>query len=174
MFTRDLIPFAFVCALGFALFGTGCDDGKGTPPDVPTGRFEVRVEGAMDRTFTGEARYRLVDGDLAGFELVIDSTSGLSIDVEKGPIRRKTYQVVEWQLMQVERPGGPPGAMAFLETPDAAFEARNGTIQVTYTGEEAIGGKLSLTMEGSREGVPEDTHSIRAEGEWTATQLLVD
>jgi hypothetical protein len=157
-----------------SIAGTGCSEEGGAPPDVDVGRFDVSVEGAMEASYAGEARYRLVDGQLAGFELVIDSTSGISIDVEHSPIERTTFQVVEWELMQVERPGGAPGTMAFLETPNAAFEARDGTVSVTYTGEGEIGGNLELTMEGSREGVPEDTHSIRMTGQWIATQLRVD
>lgn len=161
-------------ALMAILLLAGCGEGRGTVPDVEPGRFVVQIDGAVRDTLRGEARYRMVDGDLAGVELVIDSVRGLSIDLEPGPVRRKTYQVVEWELLSVDRPGGAPGTSVFFETPDLAFESSDGTVEIIYTADGQIGGAFAVDMEGHRTEGPIDPRSIRVTGTWLATPLRVD
>lgn len=166
-----VLPGAALMAI---LLLAGCGEGRGTAPDVEPGRFVVQVDGTVSDTLRGEARYRMVDGDLAGVELVIDSVRGLSIDLEPGPVRRKTYQVVEWELLSVDRPGGAPGTSVFFETPDLAFESSDGTVEITYTANGQIGGAFALDMEGHRTEGPIGPRSIRVTGTWLATPLRVD
>lgn len=160
--------FAFVFALA------GCGAGSGTPPSVEAGRFEAELEGAFDRSVTGAARYRVVDGQLTGLELVIDSTTGISVELEPGPIQRKTYQVVEWELLSEDRPGGQPGTVAFLETPGGSFESVDGMLDITYRGEREIGGTFDFEMSGRLSGLPGEPYGLSARGRWVATPLQVD
>jgi len=166
----------FVLSLCFALAAAlaGCGSGSGTPPSVEAGRFEVEMEGAFERSVTGEARYRTVDGELTGLELVIDSTTGISVELEPGPIQRKTYQVVEWELLSEDRPGGQSGTVAFLETPDGSFESVDGMLDITYRGESKIGGTFDFEMSGRLSGLPGEPYGLSARGRWIATPLQVD
>jgi hypothetical protein len=169
-------PRALPC-LCLALFGLmliGCQSGTGARPDVETGRFEAKLEGAFDRSVVGEARYRRINGELTGLELVIDSTRGISVELEPGPTRRKTYQVVEWELLSVDRPGGRPGTVAFLETPGGSFESVDGMLDISYKEGDAIGGTFDFEMNGTLEGLPGEPYGVSARGRWIATPLLVD
>lgn len=152
----------------------GCGSGTGTAPDVEVGRFDAELDGAFDRSVVGEARYRITDGKLTGLELVIDSTRGMSVELEPGPLRRKTYQVVEWELLSVDRPGGRPGTVAFLETPGGSFESVDGMLDITYKEGDAIGGTFDFEMNGTLEGLPGEPYGLSARGRWIATPLLVD
>jgi hypothetical protein len=171
--TRALLPSAPIVLL-FLLLASGCGSDKGTPPDVNIGRFNAELDGAFDRSVHGEARYRITDGDLTGLELVIDSTTGFSVELEPGPIRRTTYQVVEWELLSVDRPGGRPGTMAFLESRDGSFESVDGMVDITYEEGDAIGGTFEFEMSGTLKELPDAPTSLSARGRWIATPLLVD
>jgi len=153
---------------------TGCHQESGTAPNVPTGMFDVQIDGTLDREVTGAARYRNSDGDLVGLELVVDSTSGMSIELEPGPVRRTSYQVVEWELLQIDRPGGAPGTIAFFEHPKGSFESVDGTVDVTYVADGEVGGTFDFEMTGSLNGVPGEPYSLTARGRWIATPLEND
>ena len=169
-----LLPYIVGALTLLAVIASGCGSGRGTPPDVDTGRFEAELDGAFDRSVTGEARYRMTEGNLTGLELVIDSARGISVELEPGPIRRKTYQVVEWELLSVDRPGGRPGTFAFLETPDGSFESVEGMLDITYHEDNAIGGTFEFEMNGTLKGLPGEPYGLSARGRWIATPLLVD
>lgn len=165
-----LVALVFSLMLAWA----GCGSGKGTPPDVEVGRFDAELDGAFDRSVAGEARYRMHDGNLTGLELVIDSTTGISVELEPGPIRRKTYEVVEWELLSVDRPGGRPGTVAFLEAPGGSFESVDGMLDISYEEDNAIGGTFEFEMNGTLEGLPGEPTGLSARGRWIATPLVVD
>ncbi len=169
-----LLPYIVGALTLLAVIASGCGSGEGTPPDVATGRFEAELDGALDRSVTGEARYRMTDGNLTGLELVIDTAKGISVELEPGPIRRKTYQVLEWELLSVDRPGGRPGITAFLKTPDGSFESVEGMLDITYHEDNAIGGTFEFEMNGTLEGLPGEPYGLSARGRWIATPLLVD
>lgn len=170
---KALLPSASIVLL-FLLLTSGCGSGKGTPPDVNVGRFDAELDGAFDRSVHGEARYRITDGDLTGLELVIDSTTGLSVELEPRPIRQTTYQVVEWELLLADRPGGRPGTVAFLKSRDGSFESVDGMLDITYQEGDAIGGTFEFEMSGTLEGLPDKPTSLSARGRWIATPLLID
>lgn len=149
----------------------GCSGEEGNAPKVPEGQFEAEVEGTVDTTLTGRARYRLSDGRLSGIELAVDSARGLSIEVEPAPVGRRTYQVVEWELLQVERPGGAPGFVAFLEMPRGSFEATEGTLEITYVSGSVVGAVFDVEMEGALDGLPDDNYSVTAKGRLMAVPL---
>ncbi len=169
-----LLPHVVGVLILFAVIASGCESGTGTPPDVETGRFEAELDGAFDRSVTGAARYRMTDDNLTGLELVIDSASGMSVELEPGPIRQTTYQVVEWELLSVDRPGGRPGTVAFLETPGGSFESVDGMLDIIYQEDDAIGGTFEFEMNGTLENLPGEPYGLSARGRWIATPLLVD
>ena len=152
----------------------GCSGEEGTAPNVPEGQFEAEVEGTVEAALNGRARYRVEDGQLTGIELAVDSVRGLSIEVEPAPVGRRTYQVVEWELLQIDRPGGAPGFVAFLEMPRGSFEATDGTLEITYVSDPVAGAVFDVEMEGALNGLPDDNYSVTAKGRLMAVPLEGD
>jgi hypothetical protein len=150
--------------LGPGLLGGGCE-GRGTPPDVPSGEFTAHVDGSVSDTLTGAAHHRLSDdGALVGLELGAQDGPGLSIELEPQPPALRTYEVVDAELFGVDRPEQPPGAMAFLTLKTARFEAVDGTFELTYVDEEQIGATFSFQMQGEYEQGPGDAPSVAVTG----------
>lgn len=151
MSPSQLPPCRLLLGVGLLLVGgllwVGCE-GQGTPPDVPEGRFTAYVTGAVSDTLSGTAYYRRSDGVLTGLEFGARDRPGLSIELEPRPPELRTYEVLEPELFQVERPGSRPGALAFLSLDHAQFAATEGTLELTYVSEERIGATFSFQMTG--------------------------
>jgi hypothetical protein len=146
---------------GLLLAGCG---GEGTPPDVPAGTYTAHVTGALSDTLTGPAHHRTRDGALTGLELGEKGNPGLSIELEPQPADPRTYEVVPADLFRLDRPNDPPGVLAFLSLEPAQFEAVDGTLELTYVGEEQVGATFSFEMEGRFEDGPSDAPSVQVTG----------
>jgi hypothetical protein len=142
----------------------GCSKTKGTAPPTPEGRFEVTVDGALTDTLRGRARYRLADSMLVGLELDIDSVRGVSVELEPRTLALRTYEVVDAELLGVERTGALPGLNAFLVTRNGDFHATAGSLRVSYVTDGAVGATFSLHMEGTFDGVPATEPSLTVAG----------
>ncbi|MFB6247275.1 MAG: hypothetical protein ABEL97_01750 [Salinibacter sp.] len=146
------VMLRLVFRLGLLLLGgllwVGCE-GRGTPPDVPAGRFTAHVAGAVSDTLRGTAHVRRAGKTLTGLELGARDGPGLSIELEPQPPALRTYEVVEPTLFRLERPDSRPGALAFLTLRHARFESTDGTIELTYVGDDQIGGTFSFRMKGT-------------------------
>lgn len=165
------IGLAFLL-IGFGL--VGCQ-GDGTRPEVATGTFRAQIEGAIDDTLTGPGRYRLREGRLVGMELGRERDPGLSIDLEPLPLDRRTYEVVSTDLFQVDRPGTPPGVVAFHSSSKGArFVATDGTLDITYLEENQVAGTFTFAMEGDFETGSSETLSIQVTGAFNAKRGGVD
>jgi hypothetical protein len=136
-----------VLLLAGSLLGIGCE-GRGTPPDVPEGRFTAQVTGAVSDTLSGTAYYRRSDGALTRLEFGARDGPGLSIELEPQPPGLRTYEVLEPELFRMERPDTSPGALAFLSLNHAQFAGTDGTLELTYVSEERIGATFSFQMTG--------------------------
>ena len=167
------MPIDFVSARYWFLFLlgglllAGCE-GKGTPPDVSAGRFTVHVEGSVSDTLTGPAHYRMDDGALVGLELGPKDGAGLSMELEPQPPALRTYEVIDAELFNMERPESPPGVLAFLTVGEARFEATDGTLELTYLNDEQVGATFSFLMEGDFEDGPSDGPSVKVTGSLNA------
>jgi len=158
---------AFLRFLGSLLFlgllVGGCDD-EGTIPDVQSGTYRVRVVGAVQDTLSGPVRYRLREGGLVGFELGAQEGPGLSIQMERRPLGRRTYSVVDAALFDTKRPDERPGVFAFLAHSGAMFEATDGSLEVTYADEDRVGATFEFVMEGSFTDGPTETVAVHVQG----------
>jgi hypothetical protein len=152
--------------LGGLLF-VGCE-GKGTPPDVPAGRFTVHVEGSVSDTLTGPVHYRMSDGALVGLELGPEDGAGLSIELEPQPPALRTYEVIDAELFEMERAESAPGVLAFLTIGEARFETTDGSLELTYLNDEQVGATFSFLMEGDFEDGPSDAPSVKVTGSLNA------
>jgi hypothetical protein len=141
----------------------GCE-GKGTPPEVPAGRFTAHVEGSVSDTLTGPAHYRMDDGALVGLELGAKDGPGLSMELEPQPPALRTYEIIDAELFNMERAGSPPGLLAFLTVGTAQFEATDGSLELTYLNDEQVGASFSFLMEGDYENGPSDAPSVKVTG----------
>jgi hypothetical protein len=141
----------------------GCE-GKGHRPNVPAGQFTAYVEGAVSDTLTGPVHYRAKDDSLVGLELGPKDGPGLSMELEPQPSELRTYEVVNWELFNLERPGSPPGVVAFLTVEEGRFEATDGTLKLTYVGEEQVGATFSFQMEGDFVEGPSEIPSVSVTG----------
>jgi hypothetical protein len=141
----------------------GCE-GKGTPPDVPAGRFTAHVEGSVSDTLTGPVHYRMDDGTLVGLELGTTDGPGLSMELEPQPPTLRTYEVIDAELFNTERPESAPGILAFLTVGEARFEATDGSLELTYLNDEQVGATFSFLMEGDFEDGPSDAPSVKVTG----------
>lgn len=147
-----------------------CTSPGGSAPDVAAGRFVATVDGAVVDTLTGTARFR-TDGDaLVGLELNVDSVNGLSLEMEPVALDRRTYEVVDWDLLGVDRGASPPGLAAFLEVEPGSFHATDGVVEVTYVTDRQVGARFDLEMTGTFHGVPGDEPALRVTGRLLATQ----
>jgi len=146
---------------------TGCE-GKGNLPNVPAGQFTARVEGAVSDTLTGVVHYRSKEDSLVGLELGGKDEPGLSIELEPEPPALRTYEVVDWTLFNRNRPNSPPGAVAFFTANKARFEAVDGTLELTYVGEERIGAQFTFLMEGEFTEGPSEMPSVEITGSLNA------
>lgn len=144
-------------------FVAGCG-GRGTPPDVPTGRFVVHIDGSISDTLEGSAHYRKADASVVGLELGAPNARGLSMELEPRLPALRTYEVVDWELFNLERAGDGPGVMAFLRVDGAQFRATSGTLEVTYVEDERIGATFSMEMEGNFNDGPETSPSVHVVG----------
>jgi hypothetical protein len=145
----------------------GCA-GKGTPPDVPAGRFTAHVEGSVSDTLTGAVNYRMAEGALVGLELGPKDGPGLSMELEPQPPALRTYEVIDAELFNTERPESPPGILAFLTVGEGRFEATDGTLELTYLNDEQVGATFSFLMEGDFEDGPSDAPSVKVTGSLNA------
>lgn len=155
------------CGLLIVLSGAlllGCDDDA---VDVPSGRFVATVDGAVTDTLTGRVHHRTEGGRLTGFELGPRDGPGLSIELEPRPLAPRTYEVIDRTLFGVSRKGAPPGAMAFLTTAHARFEAAVGTLRVEQVDGQTVAATFSFGMEGGTEGGGEGT-AVRVVGRFRA------
>lgn len=148
---------------------SGCTPGSGTAPDVAAGRFVATVDGALTDTLTGTARFRTDGSALTGVELNVDSLHGLSMEMEPVRLDRRTYEVVDWRLLGVDRGASPPGLAAFLEVRPGSFHATDGVVEVTYVASDRVGARFDLEMVGTFHGVPGDEPSVRVTGRLFAT-----
>lgn len=146
----------------------GCEDSS--RPEVPEGRFTAQVEGGVTDTIAGPAFYRLKEGELVGIELGAKDQPGLSLELEPRPLDQRSYEVVEWNLLDAERDEAPPGVVAFLAIQDARFEATHGTLDVTYAGEEEVGATFEFEMEGSFVGGSSANASVHVTGSFRARE----
>lgn len=149
------------------LFLFGCE-GEGKAPDVATGRFTAHVNGAVTDTLTGAGHYRMSDGALVGLELGPKNGPGLSIELEPLPPDLRTYEVVDWDLFTNDR-DGPPGVMAFLTVEGAQFEATEGSLDLTYVGDDQVGASFSFEMEGEFDEGPSEWPSVHVTGALNAS-----
>jgi hypothetical protein len=152
--------------LGALLLG-GCE-GKGEPPNVPAGRFTAHVDGAVRDTLTGSVHYRTRNDSLVGLELGPQNGAGLSIELEPYRPALRTYEVVNWELLNLDRPGSPPGVVAFLTVDEAQFEAVDGTFELTYVNDERVGATFAFQMEGDFVEGPSETPSVAVTGSLNA------
>lgn len=142
--------FSLVCVVSiFLLVGGLFGCGEGSRPEVPEGQFTAEVKGGVTDTIAGPAFYRLEAGELVGVELGERGQPGLSLELEPRPLSQRSYEVVEWNLLDAEREDMPPGVVAFLDVRDARFEATRGSLDVTYVGESEVGATFEFEMEGS-------------------------
>lgn len=155
-------PSGAFILLSVILFG-GCG-GKGNAPDVAAGHYRADVAGALSDSLVGTARYRIDDGSIVGLELGSERGPGLSIELEPRPVDLRQYEVVESELFGLERPGGTPGMLGFLTVDGAQFEATDGTLEVTYVGDDYVGGTFTFQMEGTVNGLPGDVSSVEVVG----------
>lgn len=153
--------------LGLVILGVwfvaGCG-GRGTPPDVPTGRFVAHIDGTISDTLEGAAHYRTANASIVGLELGAPDAGGLSMELEPRLPALRTYEVVDWELFNLERAGDGPGIVAFLHVDGAQFSATSGTLEVTYVEDDQIGATFSMEMEGTFDDGPETSPSVRVEG----------
>ncbi len=124
----------------------------------------------MTDTIAGPAFYRLEAGELVGIELGAKDQPGLSLELEPRPLTQRTYEVVEWDLLDAERDDVPPGVVAFLKVRDARFEATRGTLDVTYVGETEVGATFEFEMEGSFVGGSSPEASVHVTGSFRARE----
>lgn len=152
---------------GLLVLGTlllvGCG-GRGTLPDVPAGRFTAQIQGAVSDTISGPVHYRTRDDSLVALELGPKDGPGLSIELDPQPPALRTYEVVAGKLFGTDRPGSAPGVMAFLTTGEARFETTDGTLELTYVGDERVGATLTFQMEGEVGSGPSETLSVEVIG----------
>ncbi len=149
----------------------GCGSGSGDVPDVETGRFTAQVQGATNTSMAGRAVVRREGGHVSGIELAVDSTRGLSIDIDPHRRPQGTYEVVDWELLGVDRGEAPPGATAFLELPGARFQAVAGTLAVSYASDSEVSGSFVFRMEGRyTRGVADDEPFVSVTGSFRAVQ----
>jgi hypothetical protein len=104
------------------------------------------------------------DGALVGLELGPKDGAGLSMELEPRPPALRTYEVIDAELFNTERPEHPPGILAFLTVDDARFEAADGTFELTYLNDEQVGATFSFLMEGDFENGPSDAPSVQVTG----------
>jgi hypothetical protein len=141
----------------------GCG-GQGNRPDVAAGQFTANVNGTVSDTLAGAAHYRMDDGALVGLELGSKEGPGLSIELEPQPPELRTYEVVDAELFGLERPGSPPGVLAFLLLEQVSFEATDGSLDLTYVSEEQIGATFSFEMEATNGDAPTHDASVEVTG----------
>lgn len=160
----DLLRLASrsVLALSLLLL-TGCDSND-QRPDVPGGQFEATVEGTVSDTLSGAVHYRAKDDSLVGMELGPRDGPGLSIELEPQPPALRAYEVVDAELFAPPQTGSSSGVMAFLTTGEARFAATDGTLEVTYVGDEQVGATFDFQMEGEFVGGPRGTPSVEVTG----------
>lgn len=147
MYTCDQIVGGWVLLVLSVLLLAGCE-GKGTVPDVPAGKFTLYIDGIVSDTLSGPAHYRMDEGALVGIELGPEGGTGVSIELEPHPPELRTYEVVEWELFTMERPGSAPGVVGFLTMDDARYETTDGVLELTYVDEEQIGATFTFQMDG--------------------------
>lgn len=157
--------------------GSACRGEQGTPYGLNwlTGaesQFQARVEGTLDGTFAGEAYFRTnADGQLVGLELLhgLDSTRGVSIELEPRALSPRTYEVLPASLMHVDRPGAPVGITAYYEDGQRAFTAVRGSLVVETVEASVINGTFTLEMD-SRVGPNQPAQDdLTLTGSFTAT-----
>ncbi len=141
----------------------GCTE-KGTPPNVPAGQFAARVNGAVNDTLEGSVHYRTNNDSLTGLELGPENGAGLSIELEPRPPALRTYEVVNWELLGLERPGAPPGVVGFLTVNRAQFESTDGSFTLTYVGDEQVGATFTFQMKGEFGQGPSDVPAVEVTG----------
>lgn len=163
--------FSLVCGMVLFLLAGGLFGcGEGSRPEVPEGQFTAEVRGGVNDTIAGSAFYRLDAGELVAVELGAKDQPGLSLELEPRPLEQRTYEVVEWNLLDAERDDASPGVVAFLEVQDARFEATRGTLEVTYVGEAEVGATFEFEMEGSFTGGSAPDASVHVTGSFRARE----
>jgi len=151
--------------LGLLFAGCG---GQGTEPGVAEGRFAAYVEGGVTDTLRGKAHARHSGNTLVGLELGKEDGPGLSIELEPHPPALRTYDVVDAELFQMERPDTPPEALAFLCLDRARFAATEGTLELTYVSDEQVGATFTFQMDGAFDEGGSDVVSVEVTGEVNA------
>jgi hypothetical protein len=141
----------------------GCG-GNGQRPDVPAGQFEATVEGTVSDTLSGPVHYRAKGDSLVGMELGPRDGPGLSIELESQPPALRTYEVTDAELFGTPRTDSSSGVMAFLTTGEARFTATDGTLELTYVGDEQVGATFDFQMEGEFVGEPRGAPSVEVTG----------
>lgn len=141
----------------------GCG-GKGQMPDVPAGQFDVTVKGGVSDTLSGPVHYRAKGDSLVGMELGPRDGPGLSIELEPQPPALRTFEVVDAELFGTTQTGSSSGVMAFLTTGEARFAATDGTLDLTYVGNEQVGATFSFQMEGEFVESPSERPAVEVTG----------
>jgi hypothetical protein len=133
---------------------------------VAEGRFVARIDGTVRDTLAGTATLRRSDGRLVGLELNVDSTRGVSVDLEPHPAQLRTYTAIEEELLRADRPGDTPGLVAYLVTSTGTYQTTAGRFTVSYVEgrADAVGGTFAWTMEGTLRGVPAHRSTVQVEG----------
>lgn len=166
--TLSLPVRSLVCTFFLAALCLGCEQGTGTPPeDVTTGTFTAVVSGSVVDTLTGDASARIEGQMLVGLEMDVDSLRGISVELEPRAPERRIYEVIDAELMGTEREsdaGEMPGMVVFLDARRGTFQSVAGSLSVTYQSPSEIGGTFDVEMEGTFDGVPGATPSLRVRG----------
>jgi hypothetical protein len=152
----------------------GCDDPRGPGPGVAEGQFQAVVQGVVADTLRGPARLRLdSEGRLAGIELSVDGpgSPGLTFDLQPAPLARRTYDVLDPEVLMVARDSTARGVAAYLETERGAFASTRGRLRLTYRHGRAMGGTFDLQMEGRLEGAPQHVVTATVTGALHAIPL---
>lgn len=144
---------------------TACTSPEGRPPaGVASGRFVAYVDGAHADTLTGTATLRRSNGDVVALELNVDSTAGISVQLDPRDETRRTYTALDPTLLAMDRPGDPPGMVAFLETQWGTFQSTHGRLKLSYVAADAVGGTFTWDMEGTLTGIPANRSSVQVTG----------
>jgi len=124
----------------------GCQEGSGAV-DVPAGRYEATIEGAVTDTLRGVVHTRVREDTLLGIELGAQDQPGLSIEVEPMSPGPRTYRILDEKLLSLNRGEAEAGGMAFLSLNDVRFRATAGSLSVEHVDGPTVAATFSFEMD---------------------------